>query len=306
MDETDLRLLLLLIQDSRTPYSVLARRLGMSIPAVHKRVTSLLDAGVIVKCVANLSLPFLRAVLLHVSGVSEAFPLRNAIESLRKDERTWFVVTGSGNSLYVSAILPTIQDLEPYVAFLQKAASMPDPMIGLIASESFGRGPPSRASVPDTELDRLDYRIVLALHDDARKSVADVCGEVHASPKTVRNRLRRMADRGVIEFNIYSQPGLHAGVSAIVPIAVTPGVDLPALRGRLVSELDPWVVWTATFSNLPNRLIVMTGSLTPAAHEILVNRIASYEGVAGLSVHVNSHYDWFETWRDKLLRKRAA
>ncbi len=45
MDETDLALLLLLIRDSRAPYSALAKHLKMSVPSVHKRITLLARFG---------------------------------------------------------------------------------------------------------------------------------------------------------------------------------------------------------------------------------------------------------------------
>lgn len=301
-----MRLMNLLLLNSRTPYSLMARRLKMSIPAVHKRVTALHDAGVITRFTANLSGSFLHAVPVYVWGISDAFPLRKAIENLSKNDLTSFVITGSGNLLHLHALLPTIQDLGAYVAFIQEAASMPNPQVGIVDLTVFGRSPPFPRASPEAELDGLDYRILLSLHADARKSIADICGEIHASPKTVRNRLRRMVERDAIEFSIWGQPGLHAFVSAFLPVQLRPGVDVVGFLGRMTSELDPWIVWAWSFSNAPNTLTALTGSPTSEAHEALVNRIASYPGVQRLSIHVVSHYDFFETWRDKLLKRRAA
>ncbi len=306
MDDTDLRLINLLILDSRTPYSRLARQLRMSIPAVHKRVTTLHDAGVITKFTANLSGSLLHAVPVYVWGISDAFPLRKAVENLAKNDLTSFVITGSGNLLHLHALLPRIHDLGPYMAFVQKAASMPSPQVGLVDVTVFGRSPPFPRTSPEVDLDGLDYRILLSLHADARKPIADVCGEIHASPKTVRNRLRRMVEQGAVEFSIEAQPGLHAFVSAFLPIQLKAGVDVVGFLGRMTSELDPWIVWAWSFSNAPNTLTALTGSPTSEAHEALVSRIASYPGVERLSVHVISHYDFFETWRDKLLERKAA
>ena len=306
MDDTDLRLLNLLILDSRTPYSHLARRLKMSIPAVHKRVTALHDAGVITKFTANLSGSLLHAVPVYIWGISDAFPLRKAIENLAKNDLTSFVITGSGNLLHLHSVLPSIQALGPYVASVQEAASMPNPQVGLVDVTVFGRSPPFRRTSPEADLDGLDYRILLSLHADARKSIADICADIHASPKTVRNRLRRMVEQGVVEFSIEAQPGLHAFVSAFLPVQLERGVDVVAFLARMTSELDPWIVWAWSFSNLPNTLTAVTGSPTSEAHEALVNRISAYPGVERLSSHVISHYDFFETWRGKLLRRKAS
>lgn len=306
MDETDLRLIKLLILDSRTPYSVLARRLNLSIPSVHKRVTALHESGVVTKFIANLSAPFLHAPLVYIWGVSEAFPLRTAIENVGKNDCTQLVITGSGNLLHIHAMLPSVQDLGDYVAYVQKAASIPSPQVGLVSMAVFGKRPRYLQSYQETVLDRLDYRILLALHDDSRKSIADVCGEIHAAPKTVRNRLRRMVERGVVEFSIHAQPGMHAVQSAFIPIQLRPSVDVAAFRARMTSDLDPWLVWAWTFSTAPNVLTAMTVCPTPEAHEELVKQVSSYEGVERLSIHLISHYDFFEMWRDKLLKKRAA
>lgn len=306
MDETDLRLINLLILDSRTPYSDLARRLKMSIPAVHKRVASLVDSGFVTKFTANLSVPFVHAVPVYIWGVSEAFPLRKAIENLGKNDLTQMAITGSGNLLHIHALLPTIEELGEYVAFLQKEVSILSPQIGIVSAVVFGRSPRFPMSYRTTELDRLDYRILTALHDDARKSIADVCEEIHASPKTVRTRLRRMVEGNVVEFSIQAQPGVQAFASALVIIRLKPGSDVAAFRARMVLELDPRIVWAWTFSNAPNVLTALTGAPTSEDHEAMVNRISSYEGVEHLAVHVISHYDFFETWRDKLLRQGAA
>lgn len=306
MDETDLRLINLLILNSRTPYSALARRLKMSIPAVHKRVTSLVDSGFVTKFTANLSNVFINAVPVYIWGVSEAFPLRRAIENLRRNDLTLFAITGSGNLLHMHALLPAIQDLGNYVTFLQKEGSIPNPQVGIVAAVVFGKSPRFPPSYHPVELDRLDYRILLALHDDARKPIADVCEEIHASPKTVRSRLRRMVDRDAVEFSIQAQPGVQAFTSALVIIQLRPGADVTAFCARMVTDLDPRIVWAWTFSNAPNVLTALTGATTSEDHEAVVNRIASYEGVERLAVHVISHYDFFESWRDKLLKQRAA
>ncbi len=110
MDETDLALLLLLIRDSRAPYSALAKRLKMSVPSVHKRITALQDVGVIKRYTANLAWPYLNAVPVMVWGISGIFPLREAVERLGKHDATRMVIQGSENSLYLQAHLRSIQD----------------------------------------------------------------------------------------------------------------------------------------------------------------------------------------------------
>lgn len=305
MDETDLALLLILIRDSRTPYSTMAKRLKMSIPAVHKRVAALHEAGAIKRFIANLSWPHLNAVPVMVWGPSSVFPLRNAVERLGEHEATRIVIQGSENSLYIQAHLRDVQGLGPYVAYCRKVAGMPSPVVGIESEVRYGGNPPYVTPDP-AELDSIDYRILWALHDDARKPIADVCKELRISPKTVRSRLRRMRDRGLAEFYTQLQIGTAAGVLAFIMLSLRPDVDPSAFRGRLISELGPRVIWSSPLSNEPNALPMLMWSPTAVVHEGVVERLSSDEGVEKAVGHISTHFDFFETWRDELLREKAA
>lgn len=62
MDKTDISLCLFLMSNSRTPYHELAVRLGLSINAVHKRIGTLMDSGIIRAFTARPSLLSLGAL----------------------------------------------------------------------------------------------------------------------------------------------------------------------------------------------------------------------------------------------------
>ena len=59
MDQTDLILSLLLLANSRTPYSGLAGTLGLSVNAVHKRIQSMVEDGIFRAFTAKVSLSVL-------------------------------------------------------------------------------------------------------------------------------------------------------------------------------------------------------------------------------------------------------
>ncbi len=305
MDETDLALLLILIRDSRTPYSTIAKRLKMSIPSVHKRIAALQEAGAIRKYIANLAWPYLNAVPVMVWGISGVFPLRQAVERLGKNDATRIVIQGSENSLYIQAHLRDVQGLGPYVAYCRRVAAMPNPIVGIESDVRYGSNPPYQT--PDAEkLDPIDYRILWALHDDARKPIADVCKELRISPKTVRTRLRRMRDRGLAEFYTQLQMGTEAGVLAFFMLTLKPDVEPSAFRGRLISELGPRVIWSTPLSNEPTALPLLVWSPTAIVHGGLADRLSADEAVEKAVGHISTQFDFFETWRDGLLRERAA
>lgn len=305
VDETDLALLLILIRDSRTPYSTMAKRLKMSIPSVHKRIAALQDAGAIKRYIANISWPHLNAVPVMVWGLSGVFPLRDAVEKLGKHDATRIVIQGSENSLYIQAHLRDVQALGPYVAHCRKVAAMPSLTVGIESDVRYGSNPPYETPDP-AELDPIDYRILWALHDDARKPIADVCKELRVSPKTVRTRLRRMRDRGLAEFYTQLQMGTEAGVLAFFMLHLRPDVEPSAFRGRLISELGPRVIWSTPLGNEPTLLPMLMWSPTTVVHEELVDRLSADEAVEKVIGHISTHFDFFATWRDELLREKAV
>lgn len=182
---------------------------------------------------------------------------------------------------------------------------MPSPVVGIESDVRYGSNPPYRT--PDAaELDPLDYRILWALHDDARKPIADVCKELRVSPKTVRTRLRRMRERGLAEFYAQLQIGKDAGVLAFFMLSLRPDVEPSAFRGRLVSELGPRVIWSTPLSNEPTSLPMLIWSPTAVAHEELIDRLSADEAVEKAVDHISTHFDFYETWRDRYLEERAA
>lgn len=55
MDKTDIFLIQLLLANSRLPYAELAKKLNLSVNAVHKRIQSLVEMGVIRRFTAKVS-----------------------------------------------------------------------------------------------------------------------------------------------------------------------------------------------------------------------------------------------------------
>ena len=74
MDQIDLILSLLLLANSRTPYSELADILGLSVNAVHKRIRSMLADGIIRVFTAKVSLSALGAFPVLIYGARVRAP----------------------------------------------------------------------------------------------------------------------------------------------------------------------------------------------------------------------------------------
>lgn len=108
MDKTDIFLALFLMANSRTPYSDLAEKLGLSVNAVHKRIQTLRESGIIKRFTATISLSALKAVNIIVFGGSETQVADEDIKKLQENDRIYWVAVAGGNYLYVGGYLRSI------------------------------------------------------------------------------------------------------------------------------------------------------------------------------------------------------
>jgi Lrp/AsnC family transcriptional regulator, leucine-responsive regulatory protein len=89
-------------------------------------------------------------------------------------------------------------------------------------------------------LDKVDYRLLALLQDDASRSNQALAEAAHVSPATALRRVRRLLDQGVIERQvaIVSPTAFGAGLTAIVEVTLDrQGAErLDAFAARAVAE----------------------------------------------------------------------
>ncbi|WP_394741273.1 Lrp/AsnC family transcriptional regulator [Natronococcus roseus] len=90
-------------------------------------------------------------------------------------------------------------------------------------------------------MDELDRRILDTLRRDARTPYTEIADEVGTSEGTVRNRVERMMDDGVIErFTISTHTG---NVKAMIEVSVAVDVDTKAVSERMAEWEEVDFVW---------------------------------------------------------------
>ncbi|WP_299331628.1 Lrp/AsnC family transcriptional regulator [Haloplanus sp.] len=120
-------------------------------------------------------------------------------------------------------------------------------------------------------MDDLDRRILSILRRDSRAPYTQIADRVGTSEGTVRNRVERLVDEGIIErFTVATRTG---NVKAMVEVSVAVDVDTTAVSGRLAEwdevdfvwqvsgEEDIVMVVDATDTNAVNELITRTRGL---------------------------------------------
>ena len=300
MDQTDLILSLLFLANSRTPYSGLAETLGLSVNAVHKRIQSMVADGIIRAFTAKVSLSVLGTFPVLIYGRSEADSTYAIEDALGTHELVYWVAQAGGNYIYVGAYLRDIQELPGYVEFVKEAGRMLDPTVGIIHEEYSGKGKPL-----DELLQPLDWEIIHSLSRDSRKAVSNVAEEVGYSSKTVRRRLSRLIDEGLIELSAEWFPSASNDIMTTINVEAG-SASLKEVLERLTKGYQPNHLFSWGFSNIPELLVSLFWSPSMNALRELVARLGREEGFSCTTPIILYSGNIYDTWRDDLVREKAG
>jgi len=90
-------------------------------------------------------------------------------------------------------------------------------------------------------MDDLDREILDVLRRDARTPYTEIAEQVDTSEGTVRNRVERMTEDGVIErFTVTTRTG---NVKAMIEVSVAVDVDTTAVSERMTDWKEVDFVW---------------------------------------------------------------
>ena len=79
-------------------------------------------------------------------------------------------------------------------------------------------------------VDKLDRAILSVLRDSARAAYVDIAKNVDVTERTVRTRMRRMEEEGVIRGYTVREAGI--GLTALIRLEVGPGTEIGTLAGE--------------------------------------------------------------------------
>ncbi|ACM57902.1 Lrp/AsnC family transcriptional regulator [Halorubrum lacusprofundi] len=114
-------------------------------------------------------------------------------------------------------------------------------------------------------MDDLDRRILSILRRDARTPYTEIADQVGTSEGTVRNRVDRMTEEGIIErFTVTTRTG---NVKAMIEISVEMNVDTAAVGERMVDWEEVDFVWQV--SGEDDIVLVVDAVDTRAVNELI-------------------------------------
>ncbi|MFX1364783.1 MAG: Lrp/AsnC family transcriptional regulator [Promethearchaeota archaeon] len=306
MDEIDLKTILLLMNNSRLTYREISDHLGLSVNAVYKRVQSLIDLRVIEKFTARLKPYAINAIYVFIFGQSNAQDMDKVISELGKHENTWQIIFSSRNYMYIGSMLENIHQLEHYSSFVSQITKIQSPKIGLLSGVFYSV--PIPYIVPQSRsmnYDNLDLEIIQSLHNDSRKSISEIAEDVNSTPNTVRRRLTRLIEEGIIELSINFNPQASEDIFALFQITIKPTVEKNELAKHLNEKYSPNIFYCWTFSNLPNIIICWVWSNNMKELNGLLENIKQ-ENIDSIMFDIMHKVLYFDTWKEKILFKKKT
>ncbi len=305
MDDVDLRVCQLLMLNSRTTQRELADKLGITVASVHRRVEALIENKIIRGFSACISRGYVKALPVQIEGISECRSISKAVDELRRLGTVQSVLVAAANLTTATMIVKDVSELGPTVEKIRNTLMIPRPNVTISMRIYAGNEPVGKEYTGRSELTRLDYLILNAIHHDARKPVVDIAEEVGLTPKTVRLHLEQMEADGAVEYGLRWDPSQSTGSCFILRVDLKPGVDRMTILRWLNERFGAKILLSFIHSNQPDLVCGYCWTPTAAKHQEMVDMIAGDERVAKASSGI-IHQEWgFETWLDRLLKQKA-
>lgn len=299
MDEIDIRIIQELIPQPRATYRELADRLDLSVNSVHKRVQSLVELGIIKEFTVHLSQAALPHIFVRVCGTSENGRIDDIVERLGKNRNTAMIAVSSGNGLHVLGVLDDLSGLNRFMNYVVREAAINDPTVRLLDL-------PVPRATPEASLTSLDYRIIASLLHDGRKPAAEVAAGLGVSARTVKRRIARMEENGLIYYRVVFDHASLGGLFTLLDLNVRSGVNVQDAAALIRKKYSSYMLEMRTFSTIPNNVTVDVWTRTAKELKLLQDSLQDegiFEKVLPIFVYGVYH---FGTWRDDYVRDKAT
>jgi DNA-binding Lrp family transcriptional regulator len=156
-------------------------------------------------------------------------------------------------------------------------------------------------------LTRLDLRIIGALREDGRKPLAIVAKEVDATAKTVRRRVGRLRDLGMVAFDVIEDTNASSGaIAAVIETYLDGSVDREEIAKDISQNHGISSSGLLRFSNDQSFMLCLTWVNSIGELDRLCQAIAANKGVSKAVPNVVLGSRSFDTWFDRLLEDAGS
>jgi len=298
LDEIDLKILMLLTADSRTPYKQLADEFHISVNSIHKRVKSLVDLGIIKDFKARLGFAnFPNISNIVIFGTPNIKDKKLLLERLGDNEFIYSISRASGNLFYIHAYIQNMNELDSLITFIRKTGKISELTIGI------DRNLPSLSINNKNKITNLDYLIVNSLKDNSRKTISDVAEEIGASTKTIKRRLDNLIENSLIEFYLDWFPSLIFTI-IILKLKSDSLIDDRDFLKIIKKNYGSRIVHSWFFSNLPHVKLISVWTESMKELQEIESSLLS-ENYDSVEVTILIERRFFPTWRETYLKEKV-
>lgn len=197
MDEIDKRIILELDENCRTSYESMARKFGMTANAIKKRVSRLLDSGLIVRFMVGLTLEMVNAelviALVQTDGTEFTKDFVNQIGQRVDVMQVSPVACGLGNLYCLFAFATGPKGVLELGGHLRAMKSTTNVEIHILV---YPKG-------KKMKLSKTHKRVLGVLLDDPRMSISDISKRLNLTARRIRKSLKEIQDGGAVHFSVY-------------------------------------------------------------------------------------------------------
>lgn len=260
-NELDIKIIKQLQIDARRPFTAIAEELGLPESTVRKRVDRLEATGILqfTGFADPLRLGF--QYWSYIAVKVELSALEHTANAVAPYHEVFFVgITTGEYNLFVAAVFRSNADL---LHFLNERLSKFPGVIETATSNvlrifkrtahlfqavpSASRSKLARPEIDEEpEVSQVDLRIMAALQTDGRKSFAQVASQLDISESTVHNRVQRLRQLGILQFEAYADPLRLGYVNWVFFQFRVEARQSPALAARLTQFPELFFVGATT------------------------------------------------------------
>ncbi len=183
MDELDVKILKLLWEDGRMPIYKIAEKVGLSNAAVYKRIKAMEKRGELRGFTILLNMDkVLNSAVISIRARKKRDEVMSIISEL---SGVMHIIAGFGGRYYGEFWYQDEYELNDKVNYLKK-------LTGAYRVEIY-----KHRKEEEVDLSSLDWKIILALKDNARRPFREVAQEVGVSTKTVSKRWRWLKEEDI-------------------------------------------------------------------------------------------------------------
>ncbi len=200
MDSKDLEIIKILNANGRMPFSTIAKRVKLSLNGVKKRINNLEKEGVIKGYSCELSFGILgeETGLARINISSAIEGVQEVVDIIGNHKLIFTVGVGIGNKIIAVFTYKTSSEVVKLENWLKSISHVDTVEIFLLLSRP----------IEDTsKIAPADYKIISELRNNGRIPLQTLSERTQISTRTLKKRLDRLTNAGLIYFSTLLSPG---------------------------------------------------------------------------------------------------